>query len=67
MSNENDGLIDAEERYCREMIALLKESYERAAKPYVDRLVKLNSIKPPMPICMSFEDAKAIGLIKGGE
>lgn len=41
----DDALRD-EERYLIEQIHRLRESYELAAKPYVDRLVHLRSIQP---------------------
>jgi hypothetical protein len=38
--------MDDEEKYFHEMLALLQRDYERAAKPYVDQLVKIHSLKP---------------------
>ena len=36
---------DDEERQLRETIATLQDSYVKAAKPYVDRLVELNNLR----------------------
>lgn len=46
-TNNEDGM-DNEERYLREAIALLQREYERAAKPYFDRLAAIKSIRTPM-------------------
>lgn len=52
----------AEERYLRETLAILRESYEKAAKPYIDRLVVLHSRSmPQMPVMV--EQAQALGLL----
>lgn len=53
-----------EERYLHEGLAMLQQSYAKAAKPYMDRLVWLESIKPPQPFTMmvTAEQAAAIGL-----
>ncbi|AMO44233.1 hypothetical protein DSS3P8_175 [Roseobacter phage DSS3P8] len=40
------GLAAAEERYLREQLSELQRAYQRAAKPYVDRLVELENRKP---------------------
>ena len=34
-----------EERYLHEHIAILQRSYEAAAKPYIDRLVSIRSMR----------------------
>lgn len=54
---------DAEERYLRETIAMLREGYEKAAKPYFDRLVAIQSMKPPRPMIVTREQAEAMGFI----
>ncbi len=51
----------AEERYLREMLAMLREEYARASKPYIDRLVALHSLKLPQML-VTVEQAKALGL-----
>jgi hypothetical protein len=33
-----------EEQYLLEQISLIRESYEKAAKPYVDRLIQIRSM-----------------------
>ena len=37
---------NAEERYLREMIAMLHESYTKAAKPYIDQLAAIYALRP---------------------
>ena len=39
-----------EEEYLHEQLALLRQSYEQAAKPILDRLVRIEQCKPPKPI-----------------
>jgi hypothetical protein len=36
-----------EERYCLEALHVLRMEYEKAAKPYVDRLVSIHSLRTP--------------------
>ncbi len=38
-----------EERYLREMIASIERSYRRAVQPYIDALVRIESMKQPAP------------------
>lgn len=40
----------SEEQYLIEQIHLLQQSYEKAAKPFVDRLIYLRNIEFPRPI-----------------
>ena len=54
---------DAEERYLREALAILHQSYTKAAKPYMDRLVAIHAIRPPAPMLVSVEQAQALGLL----
>ncbi len=53
----------AEERYLRETLAMLHESYAKAAKPYIDRLVAINAMRPPAPMIVTLEQAQALGLM----
>ncbi len=54
----------AEERYLREILANLQESYAKAAKPYIDRLVDIHARRPPAPMVVTIEEAQqALGLI----
>jgi len=39
-------LAAAEERYLREQLSALQRAYQRAAQPYVDRLVEIENRKP---------------------
>lgn len=52
----------AEERYLRETLAMLQESYAKAAKPYMDRLVALHSRSLPQML-VPVEQAQALGLM----
>ena len=52
---------NAEERYLRETLAILQESYSKAAKPYIDRLVAIHSMRPPAPMMVTLEQAEAMG------
>lgn len=56
-----DDFAGAEERYLREMLARLEASYREMAKPIIDRLVWIESCKPPRPIWLTVEQAKAVG------
>ncbi len=57
-----DCADEAEERYLRETLAMLQESYARAAKPYIDRLVALHSRSVPQML-VTVEQAQALGLL----
>lgn len=52
---------NAEERYLREMIAMLHESYTKAAKPYVDRLASIYALRPAPRMFVTKEQAEAMG------
>ncbi len=52
----------AEERYLRETLAMLQESYAKAAKPYMDRLVALHGRRLPQML-VTLEQAQALGLL----
>ncbi len=54
--------LDAEERYLQETLAALQESYAKAAKPYLDRLVAIQMMRPPEPMLVTVEQARALGL-----
>ena len=41
-----EEIENEEERYCHQMLAMLQESYVKAAKPYMDRLVRINAMQP---------------------
>jgi hypothetical protein len=49
---------DAEERYCYQMLAELRKSYERDAKPYIDRLVAIKSARPAPRITLTIDQAR---------
>lgn len=57
-----DCADEAEERYLRETLAMLQESYAKAAKPYIDRLAALHSRRVPK-IVVTVEQAQALGLM----
>ena len=48
---------NAEERYCYQMLAELRKSYEQAAKPYIDRLVAIKSVQQPS-ITLTLDQAR---------
>ena len=52
----------AEERYLRETLSMLQESYAKAAKPYMDRLVAMHSRSIPQML-VTVEQAQALGLL----
>ena len=52
--------IAAEERYLLGQLAIIRQSYEQAAKPYVDRLVALRSRSLPQMI-VSIDEARGLG------
>ena len=56
-------LASEEERYLRETLAMLHESYAKAAKPYIDRLVAINAMRQPAPMIVTPEQAQALGLM----
>jgi hypothetical protein len=51
---------DAEERYIHQTLAMLQESYAKAAKPYIDRLVAIRSLRP-LQMVVTREQAEAMG------
>ena len=53
----------AKERYLRETLARLHESYAKAAKPYIDRLVAINAMRQPAPMIVTREQAQVLGLM----
>jgi|LakMenEpi03Aug12_release.lakeMendotaPanAssembly.Ray.scaffolds.fasta_scaffold3630447_2 hypothetical protein len=44
-----------EEQYLREQLAILHRQYLKDAQPYLDRLARIISIRPPEPIMFSIE------------
>ena len=50
----------SEEQYLIEQIELLQRLYERAAKPFADRLIYLRTIEFPKPIFIPEEAAHNI-------
>lgn len=48
---------DAEESYCYQALAELRRSYDAAAKPYIDRLVQIKSMKPAPRIVLTLDQA----------
>jgi NADH:ubiquinone oxidoreductase subunit D len=56
----SEETLDAEERYHLERVHELRLAYEAAAKPYVDRLVYLRSIRPQVPFVITVEQAHGI-------
>jgi hypothetical protein len=54
-----------EQEYLLQQIDLIRLEYEKAVKPYVDRLVYLKSLEPLPPIFVTFEQAAAIAKATG--
>ncbi len=58
--------MSAEERYLREMLAMLREGYEKAAKPYIDRLAEIQAMRPPSPVIIATEQARMLMPMSAG-
>ena len=52
-----------EERRIFEILDMIQLQYERAAKPYIDRLAELQRLKPAPPTIVTTERAIKLGLI----
>jgi len=72
MALEKEDYYEEQEGYCeerclREMLAMLQEDCARAAKPYIDRLVTIHSMRPspPMVVPLTLEQAQALGIMLG--
>lgn len=61
MRTDTDPL-DAEERYMIDAIRALQCEYEKAIKPYADRLVYLRSLRPHPPFVIMLDAALAAGI-----
>lgn len=49
---------DAEERYLYDRLADLRRSYELAAKPYIERLVAIRSMRTGPSITLTLDQAR---------
>lgn len=49
-----------EERYLYEQLAELRRSYELAAKPYIERLVRIRSLRPAPSITLTLDQAREL-------
>ena len=49
------------EQYCRQMLAELREHYERDAKRYIDKLVAIERLRATRPIVLMPPQATAFG------
>ena len=47
-----------EEQYCYQALAELRKSYERDAKPYIDRLVAITNMRPAPSIMLTLDQAR---------
>jgi hypothetical protein len=47
-----------DEQYCYQVLADLRKSYERDAKPYIDRLAAINSMRPAPGITLTLDQAR---------
>lgn len=61
--SRHDEDFDEHERFLIGEIQKIQEAYQLAAKPYVDRLLALRSLRPTPPMLITAEEAKAFGLI----
>lgn len=52
--------LEDEERYCREVLAQLQKEYAKAAKPYVDQLMKIHSLRPVPPMYMLLRELEQL-------
>ena len=52
-----------EEELLIEQIKQLQEEYNRAAKPFIDRLVELRGLRPMQPMLITYEQAQRLGLV----
>lgn len=60
LGDEPDNAIE-EERYLLKTLAMLQESYAKAAKPYIDRIAMIHSYRKPEPLFVTIEQAQAMG------
>lgn len=47
-----------EEKYCYQMLADLRQRYERDAKPFLDRLAVLKSLQPVPSTTLTLDQAR---------
>lgn len=52
---------DVEERFLVEQIKAIQEAYQKAAKPYVDQLVRIRSMRAPNRVYVTREQYEAMG------
>lgn len=57
-----EEIVDAEERYCKEQIALIMEAYRKDVQPYVDRLVAIEARKASRPLYIGIDAAMKPGI-----
>ena len=55
---------DPEEQYLFEQLQYLSLQYERAAKPYIDRLAEIRATQSSIKMVISLEDARLNGFIE---
>lgn len=56
-------VVEGEDRYLRAQLARLQREYQAAAKPFIDRLVAIEMLRPPPPIFITKEQAEALGFL----
>jgi hypothetical protein len=61
-----EGPVGQEKRQLRDMLSAITQAYEKASKPYLDRLAALESLKMPT-VRISYEEAVKAGFIKKEE
>jgi hypothetical protein len=63
MRTDDDDPLDAERRQLFEYIRQLQLAHQRELKPYVDALVRIESMRVSPRTIVTIEQAKAAGLL----
>lgn len=60
--------MTSEEQFCHQMLAKLRMDYERAAKPYVDRLARIKSMEiPPIFVMCPPMSGEELGRLRASQ
>jgi len=60
MLNDHDRMRSDVERMLREQLYRLDEAYQKARAPIIQRLVEIESLRPPAPFLV---DVSALGIL----
>ena len=55
--------LEDQERYLLDMLHAIRESHDKAAKPYLERLLEIRSRRIPKHIVVTEEQARQMGFI----